>query len=292
MTESPFSDDAIHDVSTETFVAGDDHSPYAQTLETGEPRRLEMVRWVIRAREQRIRHLGLMLPSRASRRFSRINILWMAVAIGVTVFVNAGWRVSVLGPGIGPESAEPTGRGWFRVLEFETDAARLMRDVQPAMLWWNQPWATVAGVAVFFGSWVVLAAALALIGYGAEHAGGGGRFRCAVHYGTSWLLLMIPAVVLLAFRPLSFVAMKFGVAARAITVFIDLFAILTCVSIAMLWMLWQMGLSAAAPAPRRGRVRRFFAITAPLMLAVIAGASAFGAYRGLPDLQRALNMQW
>lgn len=292
MTESPFSDDAIADVLTEAFVAGDDHSPYAQSLELGEPKRLAMVRWVVRAGEQRIRHLGLMLPSRASRRFSRVNILWMAVAIGVVVFVNAGWHVALLGPGITPDTAQPAGRGWFRVMEFETDAARLMRDVQPAMLWWNQPWATVASVTVFFASWVVLAAMLGLVGYGGERAGGGGRCRCAVHYGTGWLLLIIPAVLMLALRPLSFVAMKFGIAARALTVFIDMLAILICVAIAMFWLFWQMRLSAAAPAPRRGRVRRFFAITTPIMVVVIVGAAAFGAYQGLPALRIALKMQW
>lgn len=296
MNQPQTADRDADEPSTIGPVAGEDRTPYAQGVEQGQPDRRAMVRWVLRARSERICHLGLMRSSGASRRFARTNYLLLAVSFGLAVFANAGWRLTWSGPGVDSTSVAPSGRSWAKVFDFDTDAARLIRDVQPSALWWNPPWAAIAGFAAFLGGWLVFMLLGGWIGIGARHAAGGrvggSRMQCGVQYGSAWASLLSVVVIVEVLRPLSYIAMKMEWSLLSNPVLIDTVAVLGCASVVLLWWFWLLRMAGAAPAVYRGRTRRFFLITAPLSVALLLGSAGYGGYRFLDVLQRRLGMQW
>jgi len=297
MTQLPVTaDDNPDPTVADAAVTGEDRTPYAQELETGRARRWRMVRWVIRARQERICHLGLMRPSRASGRFARRNILLLAIAVGLAVFANCGWHVVERGPGIDAGRDHPTGRSWARVAEFQSDPARYHRDVQPISLWWNPPWATTGAAVCFLVAWITLAVMVAGIGLGARRAAGGPaggcRLHCAVQYSTAWMALLGVAAVLFVLRPLSYLRPWIGSPAWSKPRVVDTAAVLACAAVVMLWWFWLLRSAAAAPPARRHRARRFFMLTAPVGAVIWLVTVVVVVRWSLPILQTSLEMRW
>ena len=168
-----------------------------------------MSEWVWFAGWERLKHLGLMRASVASTRFARLNVLMLALGLGIFQAARYGWRWVTNSPALDP-NFEPSGIGWLHVA---SAPQHLMPQPAPGVavnLWWNP---LQAGVAVGAGlaaaallMWVVLALLRAGVRlahkppYREEQ-----RMSAAIHYSTAWGFLIFTGTLVAGLRPVSYV---------------------------------------------------------------------------------------
>jgi len=267
-------------------VTSDDHTPYAEALAAGRRGYRQMCAWVYIANKQRLRHLGLTRPSRASRRFARLSVLWLAMASALAVFANAGWHS-------GPS---PLGKGWWCLVVGSAAAAAGPGVTSGASgLWWNLPWATIAGVGTFvlaiaigfFLLWSVKCGAQRSLQGGAR---GAPRLICAVQYSTAWVQPIALGLLVMAMSSVARIAGPLGWLRIPGVVFLLPAVLLTVVGL-LLWWLWCVRLGQVTPQETRAAVSRYFLIWGPLWCLLVLVLAAGGVWYLADDLMRALKLQ-
>lgn len=280
----PYCGERLHDAS----VTSDDHTPYAEALAAGQRAFLAMSRWVYRAGKQRLSHLALTRPSRASRRYATWSLLLLALLAGIAAFTNSGWHAVRNVPGA---SLAPEGKGWWQAVERSDPAASGIRA-----LWWNLPWATVVGVATLALTLIAGAIVLAGVGRGAQRAirgrlAGQPLLRCAVHYSTAWAHLLSLAAALFALAPAVELGEVLGWGRWSSGIFL-VPAGVSAVAGMLLWWFWCVRLGQATPAETRSAATRYFVVWAPLWGLVLGGGLGYGAWVGAAPLAQALHLRW
>jgi hypothetical protein len=274
-------------------ASGEDLTPYAVALAEGRRGWWRMVRWVCGANRQRLTHVGLLRPSRASRRFARWNTLLLAVAVAFAVFANAGFRSVRRGPATIIGRAEPLGKGWWQAVH---PSGGSLADGQLAALWWNPPWAITLAAAAFALTTIIASIVIASVGRGAQRSlrgelRGQQRLRCAVHYSTAWLTGLALGAVLSVLAPLNLLSEALrGPKVSGAVAYVP--AVLVTVGVGLSWWFWCIRLGQTTPQSTRSAVTRYFLVWAPLLAALLVGATAYGVWIGSPLLAQRLNLSW
>lgn len=250
----------------------DDHTPYADAYSREEPGWWRMCAWVYGARAMRVKHLGLMRASMASRYFARVNVVLMSFALGVVALTEYGWRKNEA-VSVSVVKADPSGAGWFRLAR---EASKATGSASPDFefeLWWNPARAIIAtGFGVGLG-WLFLTLLLHLMRSGVTLAHQRAyrheqRMTAAINYGTAWFAPMLLAACVVGLRPLCFVGTVKGWAwAPADSSMLLVAGVLGGFGAAM-WWFWLVRLGAAAPPSSRGAVTGFLSLGVPALSVV------------------------
>ncbi len=262
------------------LVTGADITPYAEAYADGRRGWRVMVAWVWLAGSGRLKHLALMRSSAASRRFARINVLLLALGIGLFEWGVVGWKWVPQGLDTNGtvESTGPSGAGWFRVASMPSLLSVERAAETPTDLWWNPAQCLIAvplaGVLALFAMWLV--GVLTKTGVAWFHRSPyrkQQRMTAAIQYSTAWVIPFLAASVVAAFRPIAYV----GAVARwrwhpSDNLFLIMAAIFAGFG-ATLWWFWLVRLGATAPPATRARVVTFIAVGVPVV--VVAGTAAW-----------------
>lgn len=275
-------------------VTSDDHTPYAEAVAAGTRGHRKMRRWVYRANKQRLAHLALLRPSRASRRFARINVFNLSAALALAVFFHSGWHNEKLRtPAALAEAAAPQGKGWWQAI----DAASRARETGDLLaVWWNPAWALLSAAATFALAAIVMSVLIAVVSRGAAGAlhgaqQGSTRLRCAVQYSTAWLHWLALAAVITALIPLARLADQAGWGRFPIPI-LQIAAVILALIGLLMWWLWGVRLAQTTQPETRRSVVRFFLLWAPLWSAAIMAGTVYGLWRATDPLARILNLHW
>jgi len=257
-----------------------------------------MAEWVWYASGERLKHLTLMRASAASRQFAWLNILLLATGLGLFQATGVGWRWVTDSPTIEPTgSVDPSGEGWIHVAA----APRPFPPGQPAEmavdLWWNPAQMVIVVVAAGLAGLLVLRLGLLLVRIGVRWAHAVSyrkeqRMTAAIHYSTAWGIPLCVAAVVVGLRPVSYVGtMERWSWCPLQEGFVLAAGVLAAFGMVMWWFwLWRLG--ASAPARTRGRVIAFFAVGAPLIVAVTTAAWWWGLQLLYNPLFTALDVQF
>ena len=279
-------------------VTGADLTPYAKAYSLGQPGWRRMAEWVWYAGGERLKHLALMRSSAASRQFARLNILLLAGGLALFQATRIGWRWVSDFPAIEETgSVEPAGEGWIHVAAVPRPFPPDQPMEIPVDLWWNPAQMVIAVVAAGLAGLLVLWLGLLLVRAGVRLAHippyqGEGRMTAALHYSTAWGIPLCAAALVVGLRPLSYVGVMarwswcplqegFGLAGGVLAAFG-----------AFMWWFWLWRLGASTPARTRGRVIAFFAVGAPLIVAVAAGTWWWGLMLLYDPLFEAIDVQF
>jgi hypothetical protein len=243
-----------------------------------------MSEWVWFAGWERLNHLALMRRSAASTRFARLNVLMLALGVGLFQATQYGWRWVTRSPALDPHF-EPSGRGWLHVAAAPPHIIDGLAPETAVNLWWNPLQAvTVIGTGLVAGlilMWLVLLLIRAGVTL-AHHPPfrTERRMTAAIHYSTAWVIPIFVGALVASLRAVSYLGSitrwawhppRHGFELSA--------AVLVGFGIAF-WWFWLLRVGATAPASTRGRVVVFFAVGAPL---IVCGAAA-AWYYGLDQL--------
>lgn len=282
----------------DTDVTSEDHTPYAQSLTAGKPARWSMCRWVLGAGRQRLTHLALSRPSRASRRFAAVNLFLLSFAMALAVFANTGWRVVECGPGVRDPRTQPQSAGWW--LAAQSPAAQnpaSLTRLTPVAAWWSVPIAAITAGITFVAAGLVNLLLLVFVAAGSARALrgqqlGNKRLKCAIHYSTAWILPMLVALLPAVLRPLAHLsAVNEWNAFRSQTAF-DAPAVLITVVCVLLWWFWLIRLANTVPVESRRFAVRYFMIWTPMLAVVVLGSLAVGIYVLSTRLGSAEGLAW
>lgn len=286
------------------FDFGDEHAtgadvtPFARAFARGEPGWRRMLEWVWFAGSGRLKHLALMRTSAASRRFTRLNVILLALGLSVFQVSGVAWRQVTAFPEIEPSgSIVPTGRGWLHM----ADAPRPLPTGQapeiPVDLWWNPVQTILAFVATWLTGMFVMWVTLVLVRSGVRYAHIASyrkeqRMTAAIHYGTAWSVPVLFGAIVASFRPLAYVGeierWSWYASQR---VFLLSAAVFSGFGVVM-WWFWLIRLGSTAPARTRSRVVAFWALGAPLIVAVLVAGWWCGLARCFEPLFDWLQVQF
>lgn len=284
--------------TADTDVTSEDHTPYAQSVNAGRPARGHMCRWVLGAGRQRLTHLALSRPSRASRRFAAGNILLLSLGMALAAFANTGWSVLERGPGQRDPQTAPAGKGWWRLAESPAaeNPASLNR-VTPVAAWWSVPIAALAAAITFVVSGLVNWLLLAIIAGASAGAlrgrlQGTQRLKCAIHYSTAWIVPMLIAVLPAMLRPLAHLAGVNGWRTLQSQSIFDAPAIIIAAVCVLLWWFWLIRLASTIPEESRQSAARFFILWTPMLAVLVLGCLALGLYMLAERLGSIPGLAW
>ncbi len=259
----------------------DDTTLYAEAYSREKRGWWAMCRWVYFASASRTKHLGLMRTSMASRHFERVNLVLLSFGLAVFAFTEYGWvRASVSLSS--PDSASPTGAGWFSLVNASRHPAAGHPTDVVVDLWWNPAQAILAvGFGVALG-WLCLRAMLFLIQWGVTLSHRREyrhdlRMTAAIKYGTAWFVPLLAAAGVLLLRPICFVGEVAGWRWPPSEASLTLVAGVLAGFGAAMWWFWSVRLGVAAPTDTRASVATFYAIGVPLL----AGGAALAWRRSL-----------
>jgi hypothetical protein len=278
-------------------TTSDDHSVYAERLAEGRGGWAAMCTSVFGAGKHRLAHLGLARPSRASRRFARVNLLLLAFAVGIAVFANAGWHTVYHGPRIELARQKPFGEGWWRAVENQTGKVGPVDRLVAVELWWNPPAAAVNAAVAVVVAMIAFAVLIRLIERGARRAVGSPpgqppRFRCAIQYATAWCALLLIAAVPMVLRPLARIGRVAEWSVSPARSVYDVPAVLIVLAGVLLWWFWLIRLGETVPREARRPVNQFFVFWVPVLTMVVLGGATWGALALAGHLIRVLNLAW
>lgn len=274
----------------DVHATGADVTPYAKAFARGEPGWRPMLEWVWFAGSERLKHLALMRVSAASRRFVRLNVILLALGLAVFQVSGVGWKQVTASPELeSTGSITPTGRGWLHVAEAPRPLPAGQAPEVPVDLWWNPVQAILAFVAAWLTAMFVMWVMLVLARSGVRHAHTRSyreeqRITAAIHYSTAWSVPILFGAIMASLRPLAYAGELERWAWHAPTRVFLMSAVVFAGFGAVMWWFWFIRLGWTAPAKTRSRVVAFWALGAPLVVAVLAA----GWWYGLKVLQEPL----
>ncbi len=190
----------------------------------------------------------------------------------------------------------PAGHGWYHLAEADPPPPYRGRAV-PTDVWWNPPQATLAAVSTLVVSLLIMWIILACQHAGVRRALGPkyrdqGRLQAAVHYGTAWLILLLPACVIAACGPLADIsaAAQWPIVVPPAVIYAPA-AVLAIISVCG----YGFGLirvGATVPIAARTRVAVFFTLWNPLIVALWSGGAVVGLYYWMQLLVPQLGLGW
>ncbi len=190
----------------------------------------------------------------------------------------------------------PAGHGWYHLAEAEPLPPYRGR-VASTDVWWNPPQATLAAVSTFVVGLLIMWIILACQRAGAQRALGPkhrdqGRLQAAMHYGTAWLILLLPACVIAACGPLADVSAvaQWPIVVPPAVIYAPA-AVLAIVSVCG-YGFGLIRLGATVPIAARTRVVVFFTLWNPLIVALWSAAGAAGLYYWMRLLVPQLDLGW
>lgn len=272
-------------------ATGGDITPYAKTYAHGISGWRLMCEWVWLAGTERLKHLAMMRASVASRRFARINITLMVMALGVFQVASSGWqwenRLDHQRASRG--GVEPERVGWVHAASLPRPLPPGLSDDVPIELWWSVPQAALAGViAVPAGvliTWLGLGILRWLVTRGHTPAyRADRRMTAAIHYATAWMVPFSLAGVAIALLPVSHIGRMSGWSyAPTETALLIAAAVVAGCSACAGWF-WLSRLGFTAPPASRTRVAATMTLAPP----IIASGAALGWYYGVAALHTLL----
>jgi hypothetical protein len=263
-------------------VTGADATPYASAYTRGVWGWRVMCEWVWLARTERLKHLALMRASMASRRFARINLALLTLAVGMFEWSREGWKWVKARAELEPSgSTTPSGEGWLAI----ATAARPLSDAIPGDadvdLWWNVPQAALGVVLGMTAAVLLMALGMSLLRWGVRRAhvapySSEERMTAALHYGTAWAVPLSVAGLVMALAPIEYVARMASWRFQPIPALFVVPAAVVCGVSLLLWWYWLLRLAATAPARTRARIFAFLGAGVPLVLAGLVAAWYYG----------------
>ncbi len=250
----------------------DDTTPYADTFSREEPGWWAMCRWVYFAGSTRLKHLGLMRVSMASRHFARVVLLLMSFALGAYAFTEYGWQRAWI-PLMEPTAADqmgPSGAGWFPLVRASRELVPRQATDHVIDLWWNPAQAIIAsGFGLAIG-WIALRLVLFLIRVGvtASHRSEyrhEQRMTAAIKYSVACFVPMLLAACVVAIRPLGFVGQAAGWAWQPSDDSLTLVSGVLAGFGAVMWWFWFVRLGVVASPSTRVPVTVFYALGIPMV---------------------------
>ncbi len=250
----------------------DDTTPYADTFSREVPGWWAMCRWIYFAGSMRLKHLGLIRVSMASRHFARVVLLLMSFALGAYAFTEYGWaqaRIPLMEP-IASDQMRPSGAGWFPIVRASRDLVARHPSDYVVDLWWNPAQAIIASGFSFAIGWIALRLLLFLIRAGVTAAHRREyryelRMTAAIKYSVAWFVPMLLAGCVVAVRPLGFVGQAADWAWLPSDDSLELVAGVLAGFGAAMWWFWFVRLGVGASPPARGPVTVFYALGVPIV---------------------------
>jgi len=277
-------------------VTGDDVTPYAVAFEKGRAGWRAMCEWVWFASTERLKHLALMRSSAASRRFALNNTLLLGISLGLFLATEVGWRWVSNSAVVEPSgSTQPRGYYWYHAASAPRPLSAETAAESPVDLWWN----TIQALIVFVsGSAVALLLLWMLLrvlrhGVGRAHRApydAERRMTAALHYCTAWWLPVVVGLLVLGFRPLSYVGAMSEWSWYPPKHGFELAAGVVCGLGAILWWFWLIRMGAAAPAKTRGPVLFYVCVGPPVLLGIFGTVWYVGLRLGYVPLFEALRL--
>jgi len=270
-------------------VTGFDATPYAQAYVAGSRGWRTMAEWVWFAGWERLKHLALTRSSAASRRFARLNLGVLAIALAVFQGSRGGWRwvpipsqiTEEAVPSVAAESLRPQGTLWLLAAAVPSHERLTQPREGPVTLWWN-PWISTLNLAVAFLFAVLLfwmgvalirgAATKSLLPmYRADQ-----RLTAAIHYGTAWALPVAVGLFVLGLRPVSYIGKMNGWSfAPPSQAFVVASGIVAGLGVVTGWF-WLIRLATCVPSATKSRAVAFFVLGVPIIAAVTGCTWWFG----------------
>jgi len=220
----------------------------------------------------RLKHLGLMRVSMASRHFSQLGCLLMSLVLGVYAFTEYGWHRAEV-PLAATDAAalvRPSGAGWFPLVKSPRD--RVARDSADFVvdLWWNPAQAIIATGFGFAIGWLAVRLLMFLIRSGVISAHGQDlrherRMTAAIKYSTAWFVPMLVSACIVLLRPLVFVGDVAGWTWQPSDDSLKLAAGVPAGFGVAMWWFWLVRLGTGAAPAVRVTVTAFYVLAVPVL---------------------------
>lgn len=271
----------------------DDSTPFADAYSREVPGWWRMCTWIYGAGGMRIKHLGLMRSSSASRYFAQVNVVLMSLALGVLALTDYGWHTVAVAASM--RKANHVGAGWFRLLRGQAEFDPTAGVAMVKELWWNPAQAIIATACGIAIGWVLLNLLVALMRKGVTWSHRSDhrheqRMTAAINYSTAWFLPVLAATFLIALRPVGYggVVAKWTWSPPDSGIF--LVAGVIAGFAAAMWWFWLVRLGAgASPSARRG-VTAFFALGVPVLVVMCLSGWWYAVGYVSEAAQRALKL--
>lgn len=282
----------------EESTTGQDVTPYARAYAAGAPGWLSMCEWTWLAGSARLKHLALMRASAASRRFARINGALLLLGLAGWQGARSGWRwvtgLAAIEPG---GSLTPRGQGWLHAAAMPRPLPPALSQEQPVDLWWNATQSAlgvcIGVVAACLGLWL----SFALLRFGVVRIYAAKlrlerRMTAALHYSTAWFPFITAGLLVLALLPWAYA----GSMARWNIYPPELGltwagSVITAGGVG-LWWFWLVRLGATETPRLRARAVAFYLLGVPLIVGGLAAGWYFGLNALLPQLHRAMALEF
>lgn len=253
-------------------VTGADVTPYAKAYTYHQQGWWPMTKWVWFASTSRLKHLALMRTSAASRKYTRVNIFFLSLFLGLIQWVRVGWSGTIAA--IGNESGvatKPFGNGWLHVAAVPRPIPMTRALDLPVDLWWNPAQSVIGMTTGMLLGLILVLLVLMLLRKGVTRALDSSyrheqRMTAAIQYGTAWNFWILLALIVYCFIPISLIgemsAWRWYPSANG---FILVASILAGIG-STLWWIWLIRLGASAPVHCRGRVVMFYSLATPMLV--------------------------
>jgi hypothetical protein len=254
-----------------------------------------MRRWLYFAGADRVRHLSLIRPSDASRRFARRHLLYIAIAVTLWTLSHVGvHRVVRTADNADLLSVEPVGLGWTR-LAHNPDASPVTRG--PLALWWNYVQAGVGGAVAFLTGLAVAHIGVGVLQFGTRRTVSSSRRRerrlqGAMHYLTAFAAPILLASLVIALVPVRHALDTVGVPFMPPEIVILAVAGgVTALAVAATWF-WALSLAQALPMDVRMGATVYLAVVAPIVIGLLVVGWRVGLDALFGFLWPLFNLQW
>jgi len=260
---------------TDSRITNADVTPYAEAYERNESCFFRMLRWVVFASSERIKHLGLMRSSAASRRFTWFAILWFSLAPALYANSRVGWHFAGSAAGDAAHaSLHPIGDGWIQISSNPTAATG---GATPGRgLWWNPAQCLIASPALFIVGILLAWLCVGILRWTATRTHSRefrdeGRMSAAISYATAFFALCVIGGGLISLRPFWYM-LNANSSAMPSTDGIEILAATVTGAPLVAWWIWLIRLGAGAPAIVRNRMTVVMLLLPPACLTGMAAA--------------------
>ncbi len=275
-------------------VTASDTTPFALAPKRDRRARRDMRRWIHVAGTERLNHLALMRRSPASRSFARRHILALATAAALFEMTHAGWHHVIRTPDNTTLLAvEPATDGWIRLSSLD-----MMPDDYGCVAVWLNPTrsalavipAVIAGLVLAYALTMVMNfGARGLVGHSHRHEE---RLTAALQYSATWGMPLLYASVIALAVPAADAMRASGVPLVPPPVAFHAVASLLAGVAAFMWWFMLVRLAQTMPFAVRLRITTYYALVAPLLIAVLVVGWRYGMDRLFDLLWTLLKLRW